>query len=40
MSIDVVYPGRSPAIGGRFELEVEELYAMKFVKAGGASGGN
>jgi hypothetical protein len=29
MSIDVVYRGRSPAIGDRFELEAEELQAMR-----------
>jgi hypothetical protein len=34
MSINVVYPGRSPATD-RFELEAEELHAMKFVKTGG-----
>jgi hypothetical protein len=29
MSIDVVYRGRSPAIYDKFELEAEELQAMK-----------
>jgi hypothetical protein len=29
MSIDLVYPDRSPAIGHKFELEAEELQAMK-----------
>jgi hypothetical protein len=29
MPIDMVYPGRSPAIGDKFELEAEELQAMK-----------
>jgi hypothetical protein len=29
MSRDVVYPDRSPAIGHKFELEAEELQAMK-----------
>jgi hypothetical protein len=29
MPIDVVYRGRSPAIGDKFELEAEELQATK-----------
>jgi hypothetical protein len=29
MPIDMVYPGRSPAIGDKFELKAGELQAMK-----------
>jgi hypothetical protein len=29
MPIDMVYPGRSPAIGDKFELKARELQGMK-----------